>query len=123
MLRRLLSCSVWLVDENLPPKLYRVLEEYGISAKSATYAGLGGITNGVLTRKAFQMGFRVIITQDKTFVIDATSALKQYPTFCVVVLVLSQTPANTFLERFKDEWSKMPIIPKEGGVVVWPSEL
>ena len=113
---------MWLVDENLPPKLYRALEEFGITAKSATYAGLSGITNGVLTKKAFEMGFRVIITQDKTFVIDAASALKQYPTFCVVVLLLSQTPANTFLERFKDEWRKMPIIPQESGVVVWPSE-
>jgi predicted nuclease of predicted toxin-antitoxin system len=114
---------VWLVDENLPPKLYRALEEFGISAKSATYAGLGGITNGVLTRKAFEMGFRVIITQDKTFVQDAAVALKQHPTFCVVVLVLDQTPAKTFLERFKEEWSNNPIVPKEGDVVMWPSIL
>ena len=57
---------MWLVDENLPPKLYRTLEDFGIPAQSATYAGLSGITNGVLTKKAFERGFRVIVTQDKT---------------------------------------------------------
>ena len=114
---------MWLVDENLPPKLYRALEDFGIPAQSATYAGLSGITNGVLTKKAFDMGFRVIVTQDKTFAQDAAAALKQHPTFCVVVLLLDQTPAKTFLERFKEKWRKNPIVPKEGGVVVWPSAL
>lgn len=111
---------MWLVDENLPPQLYKVLEEFGITASSATYAGLAGMTNGVLTKKAFDLGFRVIITQDKTFSQDAAHALKQYSSFCVVVMVLSQTPAKTFLERFKSEWIKNPIVPRSGEVALWP---
>ena len=111
---------MWLVDENLPPKLYAVFAEFGITAQSASYAGLAGLTNGVLTKKAIDLGFSVIVTQDKTFVDDAAAVLKLNPKFAVIVLVLPQVPASSFLERFRSDWTKQPIVPVEGKVVVWP---
>lgn len=110
---------MWLIDENLHTQLHKTLIELGIIAQTVEFAGLSGLDNGVLTREAFNLGFRCILTQDRDFPRDAEKALSQTPGMALVIIRLSQTPAKTYLERFRSCWEKNQIAPIAGQVIEW----
>ena len=113
---------MWLVDENLPPRLFRIFKKYGIDCQSAEFAGVSGMKNGVLTRRIAELGFSCILTQDRLFAQDAALALREFPHLAVVVIQLSQVPARTYLIRFEELLQREPIVPQAGLVVFWPSK-
>ena len=110
---------MWLIDENLHIGLHKILAEFGISSKSVSYAGLSGIDNGALTKAAHELGYRCILTRDRTFPRDAGHALAQTPEMAIVIVKLSQNPLRTYLERFKIAFAKNPIVPQAGNIVEW----
>ncbi len=111
--------AMWLIDENLHIQLHKTLAELGVKAQTVSFAGLSGLDNGILTRKAFEFGFRCILTQDKDFPKDAARALRETPEMAVVIIKLAQTPAKTYLERFKELWWQSSIAPIQGKVTEW----
>ena len=110
---------MWLIDENLHTQLYKVLAEFGITAHSVDFAGLSGLDNGILTREAFKLGFRCILTQDKDFPRDAEKALTETPEMALVVIRLPQTPAKSYLQRFRARWGVEKICAVPGKAIEW----
>ena len=110
---------MWLIDENLPVQLHKTLAQLGLKAQPVSFAGLSGLDNNILTRKAFELGFRCILTQDKDFPKDAEKALQETPEMAVVIVKIAQTPAKTYLERFTARWQQSPIVPNQGKVTHW----
>lgn len=52
-----------LLDEMLPIGVRELLPEHDVS--TAAYAGLAGISNGEMIRRAIAAGFQVIVTLDR----------------------------------------------------------
>ena len=111
---------MWLIDENLPDALYKILEGYGVRAQSASYAGFSGLKNGELTQEAYSKGFRTILTQDKTFASDAAEVIARLPGISIVVINIEQFPKKKYLDIFATEYKNSPIIPVPGSVLYWP---
>lgn len=112
---------MWLVDENLSPRLFKIFKKYGMDCQSAQFAGVSGMKNGELTRRIAELGFTCILTQDRLFAVDAASVLLEFPQIAVVVIQLPQVPASSYLNRFEEQLQREPILPKSGHVIFWPS--
>ena len=100
-----------------------VLQEFGHEAETAQHNGLESLSNGTLSAEAFRLGFRCILTQDKTFALDAAKVLESLPELAVVLVLterIPQKPRETYLERFRDALRKHPLLPVPGCVVHWP---
>ncbi len=110
---------MWLVDENLPSKIFQILAKHGIRSQSVQFAGLLGSKNGVLTHKAASRGFTCILTQDKDFHIDAKAALREVE-LAVVVVTLPQVPLREYLTLFEETIAREPIVPVKGKTIFWP---
>ena len=112
-----------LVDHNVRQGVFRVLQEFGHEAETAQHNGLESLSNGTLSAEAFRLGFRCILTQDKTFALDAAKVLESLPELAVVLVLterIPQKPRETYLERFRDALRKHPLLPVPGCVVHWP---
>ncbi len=108
-----------MIDENLHTGLYKILAEFGVPSKSVSYAGLSGFDNGTLTKAAYELGYRCILTRDRTFPRDAGHALAQTPEMAIVVVKLAQNPPHTYLVRFKLAFAQNPIVPLAGNILEW----
>lgn len=113
---------MWLLDVNLPKKIGPLLGEWGIEARSADDQGWGGLTNGALVEAATQAGFRCILTRDRLSGQSAARALKRFPNFCVVLVTIPQLRGPEFLERFRREWDRGPILLVSGQLLFWPRQ-
>ncbi len=112
-----------LIDNNVKQTVHLVLKEFGYFAETAKYHGLQDLSNGQLTKAAFNLGFRCILTQDKFFQKDAAQVLKSHPEMAIVLidtLKLKQLPRDDYLERFKLELTKKTITPIAGKLTIWP---
>ena len=72
-----------------------------------------------LTKAAHSLGYRCILTRDRTFPRDAGHASAQTPEIVIVIGKLSQNPPRTYLERFKTLFAANPIVPDAGNIVEW----
>jgi len=101
---------MWLLDKNLPKAFYLELSSRNIRCQSAgsislDFIGrpdltLGNLENGALTRAAVSLGFKALLTRDKTYAIDAKAALAEHRPFLVVVILFEQSPHDTLRARF-----------------------
>jgi hypothetical protein len=71
---------------------------------------------------AVQAGFQCILTRDRLFSESAARALKRFPDFCVVLVVIPQLRGPEFLEQFQRAWDRGPIQPAAGQLLRWPAE-
>lgn len=113
---------MWLLDVNLPKKIAGVLGEFGIEAHCADDRDWAGLTNGVLVEVAQQAGFRCILTRDRLFSESAARALKSFPQFCVVLVMIPQLRGPEFIEQFRAAWHRGPIQPIPGQLLRWPAD-
>ena len=111
---------MWLVDVNLPKALVGMLAEFGMSAQSAADRGWGEFTNGTLVEAATQAGFVAILTRDQLFGESAARALRLFPGFSVVLVTIPQLRRAEFLDTFRIEWTRNPIRPVGGHLLLWP---
>lgn len=112
-----------LIDHNVKPAIRTVLADLGWEAESAKFNKLDKMTNGMLTREAYRLGFRCILTQDRSFENEAAHVLKDLPMMAIIVIdtkVLSQNPRSTYLRRFRDMAAKSKLRPVAGKVTLWP---
>jgi hypothetical protein len=112
---------MWLLDVNMPRNIVTVLAEFGISAQSAEMRGWSGLTNGMLVEVAGQAGFNCVLTRDRLFSESAARALKRFPDFCVVLVLIRQLRGPEFLEQFRLAWNRSPIQPRAGQLLEWPT--
>jgi len=110
---------MWLIDENLDVRLYKVLSEFGIEARTAEFANLKGLDNGRLLRAAESKGYNTILTRDILYHQDSGFNPSLYPNIGIVVVRIT-VPQKQFVDWFKSEFQKTPIEPKIGQVLVWP---
>ncbi len=111
---------MWLLDHNLPVKLLKILDSFGIQCDSTSARGWRTLSNGQLASAAHQAGFRCILTKDTEFADAASKALKNLPDLAIVVIRLRQVKEAPYLESFKKEWARRAIIPTNGKVITWP---
>ena len=111
---------MWLIDHNLPHTFYRVLKEKNISCQTTSFAKLGHLENGVLTRAAIDAGFTAIITRDKSFPTAAQDVLAKHPTIAVVIIRYNQSPRETLQFRFEEALAKYGMIKPAVGTSYWP---
>ena len=116
----------WLVDHNVHQGVFRILEDAGIEAATAEFLGLESLKNGALVRKASELGFTSLLTQDTTFALDASRALRENPAMCIIVIdtrTLPQSPGGrAYLQRFADVFKAEPIRPVPGQLIRWPTK-
>lgn len=113
-----------LIDHNLKTGVFRLLINNGFQAETASFNGLESLTNGKLSAKAFELGFQCILTQDRTFIVDAADVLATLPAFAIVLVdtrLLPQVPRHDYLLRFEKALESEEIVPKPGKIVHWPS--
>jgi predicted nuclease of predicted toxin-antitoxin system len=111
---------MWLLDVNVPKKVRDLLDSFGTEARHTDDLGWGELTNGALVQAGVQAGFQCILTRDRLFGESAARALKQFPEFCVVLILIPQLRGNEFLEQFRIAWERNPIHPVAGQLVRWP---
>jgi predicted nuclease of predicted toxin-antitoxin system len=112
---------MWLLDANMPIKLVGVLSDLGIEADSAESRGWKALTNGQLVEAASSVGFVALLTRDRLFGEAAARALKRFPEFGVVLVLIPQLQGPEFLRQFQMEWQRAPIIPQPGRSISWPT--
>lgn len=110
-----------LLDVNIPLAIKGFLEKQGIKADTAESRGWRELENGDLVSAAMKGGFRCLLTRDKRFSKSAEKTLKQFPEFCVVILVIAQVKEPQYMKNFEEAWKKSPIAPVAGKVILWPS--
>jgi len=49
------------------------------------------------------------------------ACLAAFPEFCVVLVAIPQLRGPEFLNRFRDAWSRAPILPVPGRLLHWPA--
>ena len=103
-------------------KISGLLGELGIEAHCAGDREWEGLTNGALVEAAEQSGCRCIFTRDRLFSESAARALKRFPEFCVVLVTTPQLRGPEFLEQFRSEWARSPILPVAGRLLRWPAD-
>ena len=111
---------MWLLDKNVPRQMVAFLQGKGIDAKHAGDLGWGALRNGVLTRTAYQAGYRVLVTHDLDFDRDAAKELASRKDFAVVKIMLDTPGKSAYLALLAKYWLLEPIKPAPGGSVEWP---
>ncbi len=114
-----------LVDHNLRPSIFQLLIDFGFEAESAAFNLMQNFTNGKLCTEAYNLGFNCILTQDKTFQIDAARVLDSLPSLSIILVDtknLPQVPSKTYLERFQLSLRMEPFQIVLGKMTVWPKK-
>ena len=70
-------------DNNVRQGVFRILHEFGHEGETAQQNNLECLSNGTLSAEAFRPGFRCLLTQDKTFALDASKVLESLSEFAV----------------------------------------
>jgi hypothetical protein len=78
------------------------------------------LSNGKLLEAAVSQGFTCLLTRDRLFAESASSTLRRFPQFEVVVVTLPQLREKAFLDAFRKAWNASPIFAVPGGMVYWP---
>lgn len=110
---------MWLADVNVPSKITKILEKYGIDCHRTDQKGWAKLQNGALVSLAVANGYTCILTRDRLFGESASRALKKYPQFSVVLITLRQAKENEYCKSFTKTWMKNPIEPVAGELIVW----
>ena len=110
---------MWLIDENLNVRLHQILNELGIKAQTATYAGFKGMENGELLSAAKKAGFTAILTRDNLYAQDS-GFLSGVSVDIGIVVIEVRVPQDTLLTWFRQQFATNPIMPVPGKVVTWP---
>ncbi len=108
-----------LIDHNVHQGVFYILQEFGYSAETAKYNHLEMLSNGKLSAEAFKLGFRCILTQDKTFSLDAKRVLETLPQISIILILpeyLPQKPRESYLQRFRDLITDIPH-PKNSKII------
>jgi len=111
---------MWLLDANLDIHLIELLSGLGVVCDTAENRGWKALRNGDLVAVAVQSGFDTLLTRDRLFAESASRARRNFPPFAVVIVTLPQLPSNRYLEAFAAAWTRSPILPVRGTIVVWP---
>jgi hypothetical protein len=111
---------MWLLDKNVPRQMMGFLRSLGLDAHHAGDLGWGALRNGVLTRTAYDAGYRVLITHDQDFDRDAAKELEWRSDFCVVKILLDTPGKHAYVELLEKYWSREAIIPRFGACILWP---
>jgi hypothetical protein len=111
---------VWLLDANLDIRISQVLSEFGIESRTAESRGWKHLLNGQLVSAAVRAGFTCLLTRDQLFAESASQALKQFPTFAVVLIQLEQRRRSAYLAQFRSALLQGPIVPVPGRTIDWP---
>ena len=85
-----------LIDENLPPTLYRELP--GHDAASVSHMGWRSLKNGALLRRASTNGFEVLLTW------DADMEAQQNPNTLPMSIIVLDIPGNAMADV-------LPVLP------------
>jgi predicted nuclease of predicted toxin-antitoxin system len=113
-----------LIDNNVKQSVHIILAQYDFVAETAMFHGLADLSNGELTKAAFALGFRCILTQDKSFIREAAHVLSALPEMALILIdtsKLKQTPRETYLDRFKSALENERLNPVAGKLILWPS--
>lgn len=111
---------MWLLDANMDVHLVEVLRQLGVVSDTADRLGWKSLVNGELVGKAVAAGFTCLLTRDRRFGESASRALRMYPSFAVIVVVLPQVDSAMHLQQFRAAWSAQPIEPDPGRLIHWP---
>jgi predicted nuclease of predicted toxin-antitoxin system len=111
---------MWLLDANMDVHLMAVLAGLGISADTAASRGWKALSNGDLVAAAVADNFTCLLTRDQLFGESASRALRSFPKFAVVVVILPQQPWKQYRDRFIAAWAAAPIRPVPGLLTRWP---
>lgn len=111
---------MWLLDANMDVHLVDVLAQFDIHSDTAANRGWKALSNGDLVAASFKAGFRCLLTRDQLFGESASRALKSYPEFAVVVVMIPQQRWPHYRERFLEAWTAFPIQPVPGHLTHWP---
>ena len=109
---------MWLLDVNMPVKLVSFLKAHGIDADTTHNRGWDSLSNGVLVETATSSGFIALLTRDRLFAESASRALKRFPRFSVVVVILPQASINSYIESFEREWALEAVSPQPGREII-----
>jgi hypothetical protein len=112
---------VWLLDVNMPRQVLGLLREFDVRAAHAEDRGWGSLTNGSLVEAAVTAGFVCLLTRDRLFGESASRALRRFPQFAVVLIVIRQVRGTEFVARFRDAWRNQPLLPVPGSLIGWPA--
>ena len=105
----------------MPRQVLGLLEELGIGASHAEDRGWGALINGSLVEAAVQAGFTCLLTRDRLFGESASKALKRFPQFSVVLIVIPQVRGVEFAGLFREAWRMRPLLPIPGALTRWPA--
>ncbi len=111
---------MWLLDKNVPRQVMAFLRSVGIDSKHAGDIGWGALRNGVLTKTAYEAGYRVLVTHDLDFDRDAAKELAGRKDFAVVKILLDTPGKHAYLALLDKYWLLEQIVPKFGGSIEWP---
>jgi hypothetical protein len=82
--------------------------------------GWKALSNGDLVTVAVDTGFRCLLTRDRLFGESASRALKSFPQFAVIVIIVPQQPWQQYRDRFLALWAERAIEPAAGQLIHWP---
>ena len=105
----------------MPRQVLGLLKELGVSADHAENRGWGGLVNGSLVEAAISTGFVCLLSRDRLFSESASRALKRFPDFSVVLIVIPQVRGAEFVTRFRAAWQTQDLRPVPGSLVSWPA--
>jgi hypothetical protein len=111
---------MWLLDANMDVHLAPVLTGFGIHCDTAKNRGWKALPDPALVQAAVDAGFRCLLTRDRLFGESASSALKLFPQFAVVVVNIPQRRWPEYRDRFLARWTEHPIEPIAGQLIDWP---
>ncbi len=111
---------MWLLDANMDVHLVEILKDLGVSCDTADRLGWKALLNGELVGKAVAAGFTCLLTRDRRFGESASRALKAFPGFAVVVVILPQVDSEKHRKQFRAAWRNKPIEPIAGRLIHWP---
>jgi hypothetical protein len=77
---------------------------------------------GELVSAAAAAGFTCLLTRDQLFGESAARALKNFPSFAVVVVDLPQQRWQAHQEQFVAAWGARSIEPVTGTLLHWPQK-
>jgi len=113
--------SKWLIDEQLPTRLWRVFKSYEIEAESVSYAGFSGLLNGRLVAAMAKAGYSVLVTQDYSFEKEdgANDPLVRYPDLAIVYITIPKEDPDFYSMVFDALDTAVPA-PIPGKAIRWP---
>ena len=111
---------MWLLDKNVPIQMVAFLRDRNIEAKHAGDLEWGALRNGVLTKTAYEAGYRVLVTHDLDFDRDAAKELAIRSDFAVVKILLDTPGKSAYVALLGKYWPREPMIPTFGSSVAWP---